>query len=256
MGYFQPLLLLFLCLLFLSLQCSADDSLGNSCNDKTNLTSQTSSNLDRLLTLLVKRAEQSGFYATSYGHGSSQIYGLAQCRGDVSAANCSTCIESAAIQIKQACPTQSDAKIWLDFCFLRYSQDNFLGKVDTSGILYKNVESVSDPSSFKKTLGNVFHRIDKEAVQPLSGGLGKDQKKLSSFDTLYALVQCTEDLPPLYCAQCLAIGIQNFEGFCKDSKGCRVLFGSCYLRYELYPFFFPVDPKSMPHIPLNSRKYP
>ncbi|RVW34336.1 Cysteine-rich repeat secretory protein 55 [Vitis vinifera] len=74
--------------------------------------------------------------------------------------------------------------------------------------------------------------------EPQNAGLGKGQTKLTPFVTLYALVQCTRDLSPLSCAQCLAIAVGNFSDFCYNMKGCRVLYSSCYARYELYPVSF------------------
>ncbi|KAG8387239.1 hypothetical protein BUALT_Bualt02G0000800 [Buddleja alternifolia] len=86
-------------------------------------------------------------------------------------------------------------------------------------------------------------RISSEAVKPPNKGLGKEKSKISSFLTLYTLVQCTRDLSELNCAQCLAIAIGNFPDVCPNRRGCRVLYSSCYVRYELYPFFFPLDPQ-------------
>ncbi|XVE72680.1 hypothetical protein DITRI_Ditri11bG0058200 [Diplodiscus trichospermus] len=80
-----------------------------------------------------------------------------------------------------------------------------------------------------------------EALMPMNEGLGKRKTKLSPFLTLYALVQCTRDLSQIDCAQCLAIAVGNFPNFCYNRKGCRVLYSSCYVRYELYPFFFALD---------------
>ena len=106
------------------------------------------------------------------------------------------------------------------------------------------MENVTDPENFNKELGTLMDQIRAQAAETKNKGLGKGETKLSSFVTLYALVQCTRDLSQIDCAQCLAIAVGNFETFCKDRKGCRVLYSSCYVRYELYPFFFPLDSKS------------
>ncbi|OMP10440.1 hypothetical protein COLO4_04503 [Corchorus olitorius] len=237
--------MLYILLLSLYLSsCTADDPLGNFCNENTNInsTSQVSLNIDRLLAEVVSKTSLTGYIAISSGKAPDKVYGLAQCRGDVSSKDCSTCIQDAAKQIRQSCPNQADARIWYDYCFLRYSTQNFIGEVDTSnGILYGNVANVTDPKSFKKQLGALMDNIRSEAVMPNTQGLGKAKTKLSPFVTLYALVQCTRDLSKINCAQCLAIAVENFENFCDSRKGCRVLYSSCYVRYELYPFFFPLD---------------
>ncbi|KAK9281111.1 hypothetical protein L1049_004004 [Liquidambar formosana] len=237
-------LLYYLLLLHLLYTSTAEDPLGDYCNQDTTISgsSQISANIDRLLAELVPKAAQNGFIATSYGKDQNRVYGLAQCRGDVSSKDCSSCIQDAAKQIRQRCPNQADARIWYDYCFLRYNTENFIGEVDTSvGIFYYNVDNVTDPESFKKELGNLMDKIKSQAVVSTNEGLGKGETKISPFVTLYALVQCTRDLPPLSCAQCLAVAVGNFQTICDSRKGCRVLYSSCYVRYELYPFFFPLD---------------
>jgi|UniRef100_A0A2N9IFY6 hypothetical protein len=240
---YKIFLLLALCI------CNAEsaDPLGQFCNSDTIISSgsQISANIESLLADLVSKTTSNGFIATSYGKKQDQVFGLAQCRGDVSSRDCSSCIQDAAKQIQQRCPNQADARIWYDYCFLRYNNNSFTGEIDTSfGILYGNVDKVTDPENFKKELGTLMDQIRKQASETKNEGLGKGETKLSSFVTLYALVQCTRDLSQIDCAQCLAIAVGNFEGFCKDRKGCRVLYSSCYVRYELYPFFFPLDSKN------------
>ena len=105
------------------------------------------------------------------------------------------------------------------------------------------MENVTDPDTFNKELGTLIGQISAQAVETKNGGLGEGKTKLSTFVTLYALVQCTRDLSLVDCAQC-GHCCGNFEKFCKDRKGCRVLYSSSYVRYELYPFFFPLDSTS------------
>ncbi|XP_010241766.1 PREDICTED: cysteine-rich repeat secretory protein 55-like [Nelumbo nucifera] len=240
MALFNYLLLFFL---FLVCNCTAEH-LGEFCNKDKNISSDSpkSANIDHLLADLVSKTSSNGFTATSYGVGEDRVYGLAQCRGDVSKKDCSSCIQDAAKQIRQLCPNQADARIWFDYCFLRYDIQNFIGEVDTAfGIFYWNVENVTDPETFDKDLGALMDQVREQALVPKNGGLGKGKTKLTPFVTLYALVQCTRDLSQLPCAQCLAIAVGNFPVFCEHRKGCRVLYSSCYVRYELYPFFFPQD---------------
>ncbi|MED6188882.1 hypothetical protein PIB30_090204 [Stylosanthes scabra] len=234
--------LLFLCISFSDAE--SQDPLGEFCNKDTNISieGKVSSNINNLLSELVTKTPSTGFLATTFGKEQDKVYGLAQCRGDVSTQDCSICIQDAAKQIRQQCPNQADARIWYDYCFLRYNNKTFAGQVDTSlGIFYFNVENVTDSETFNNKLGSLMDQIRAEAVVPKDEGLGKEKTKLSPFVTLYALVQCTRDLSEISCAQCLAISVSNFPTFCNNRKGCRVLYSSCYVRYELYPFFFPLD---------------
>lgn len=240
-SFHNLLLVLILCI------CTAESAelWSQFCNDNSKINStKLSANIDNLLAELVPGTIQNGFITSSFGQANDQVFGLAQCRGDVSSKDCSTCIQDASEQIRKLCPNQADARIWYDYCFLRYDTEKFFGHVDTSiGIFFYNVENVTDPDSFNKQLGTLSDKISSDAVNPGNKGLGRGKKQLSSFLTLYALVQCTRDLSQLSCAQCLAIAIGNFPTFCNNKKGCRVLYSSCIVRYELYPFFFPLDPE-------------
>lgn len=231
----------FFFLLPLSSNCT--DPLGNFCNNNNNITnSQTSANINKVLAELLANASVSGFATASYGSKNDQVFGLAQCRGDVSAEDCKSCLADAAERLPKLCTKQADARIWFDYCFLRYDTQDFLGELDTGfGIFYWNVENVTEPERFDAELGKLMDGVRKQAVASGSRGLGKGESKFSNFVTIYGLVQCTEDLSRLSCAQCLAIAEANFPKFCLHRKGCRVLYSSCYVRYELYPFFFPLD---------------
>ncbi|KAG8642011.1 cysteine-rich repeat secretory protein 55 [Manihot esculenta] len=239
----MTLLLFRALLLILFLYTSnAADPLGDLCNKGTKISSKISKNIDHLLSELVAGAPSPGYIATSTGNGQDKVYGLAQCRGDVSSDDCSGCLQDAAKEIRQRCPDQVDARIWYDYCFLRYNGENFIGKLDTSyAIFYFNVENVTDPEDFNKKLGSLIDKIRSQAVVPKNKGLGKGEISLSPFVTVYGLVQCTRDLAVIDCAQCLAIAVGNFPNFCNNRKGCRALYSNCYVRYELYPFFFPLD---------------
>ncbi|KAK7858223.1 cysteine-rich repeat secretory protein 55 [Quercus suber] len=104
---------------------------------------------------------------TSYGKNQDQVFGLGQCRGDVSSKDCSSCIQDAAKQIRQCCPNQADARIWYEHCFLRYNNKSFIGEIDTS-------------------FGTLMDQIRAQAVETNNEGLGKGETKLSSFLTLHA----------------------------------------------------------------------
>ncbi|GAB4841486.1 hypothetical protein Ancab_022202 [Ancistrocladus abbreviatus] len=231
--------LLLLSMLFFS-YCSAD-LIGQYCTGKyTTDKSETSKNIYKLLTTVAQNIDTNPFIATTIG------------KGYASSTDCSSCIHNATKQIRQLCDDRLDARVWYEYCFLRYSNEDFFGKVDTSwSVLLRNVESVTNPKSFNKALGKLFDKVDTEAVKPGSPGYAEGETKLPPFITLYAFAQCTRDLSKLDCAQCLATAIGNFQGFCIDSKGCQVFYSTCYVRYEEYPFF---SPSASQKVQVQSRK--
>ncbi|RZC63289.1 hypothetical protein C5167_025046 [Papaver somniferum] len=225
---------------------NAEDPWWSFCNDNKKINStRISSNIDHILPNLVSHTSVQGYTFLSSGSGNDRVYGLAQCRGDVlNTKECSKCIEKASIQIQKTCPNQADARILYEFCFLRYDTQKFVGELDTSGgLIYFNVENVTEDSAvFEKILGDLTDKATREALDRRNPiGFGKGQIKLSPFETLYTLVQCTRDLSKLACSQCLATAVGNYAGYCKDKKGCRAIYSSCFIRYELYPIFYPVS---------------
>ncbi|KAI5679904.1 hypothetical protein M9H77_01131 [Catharanthus roseus] len=235
-------------LLFLALICTSNAQSADPTSDFCNITSKinsprVSANIDNLLAELVSTINtQDGFTIVSKGENEDQVYGLAQCRGDIISKDCLTCIQDASKEIRKRCPDQSDARIWYDYCFLRYDNKKFFGQSYTSfGIILYNLRNVTEPDVFNKELGTSIDKIRSEALNKKAFATGKS--KISNFINLYALVQCTRDLSQLSCAQCLAAAIANFPRVCKDKEGCQVLYSSCYVRYEIYPFFFPLDPQ-------------
>ncbi|ERM95831.1 hypothetical protein AMTR_s00060p00079250 [Amborella trichopoda] len=224
---------------------SRSDSLGEFCNFKKKISDKpTMINIGLVLSKLETKAPSNRFATASDGQGKERVYGLLQCRGDISPKDCSSCTSDAAKHVRHLCPDEADARIWFDSCFLRYNTDDFIGELDTRyGIFYWNVENVTEPERFAKELGDLMNNVKAKAVQPGNKGFGSGKIKFTQFVTIYGLVQCTQDLPKLQCAQCLSTAISNFGGggYCDGKKGCRVLYSSCFVRFEIYPFFLPLS---------------
>jgi hypothetical protein len=121
---------------------------------------------------------------------------------------------------------------------MRYDTVNFVGKSDTVfvTILY-NTQNATDPDAFDKAVSKLVKKANSDAVSAGSGSLGREKAKFKKNITIYALAQCTRDLQPLDCAQCLSSTLQYFPIYCSHRQGCRVLYTSCMVRYEIYPFY-------------------
>ncbi|KAJ4779275.1 cysteine-rich repeat secretory-like protein [Rhynchospora pubera] len=238
-----PLLQIFILSLLVSLSYCADP-ITKSCN-QSYTGSGIETNINHVLSDLVTKGSVGGFAVSSYGKGNSTIYGLAQCRGDVSSGDCSSCLADAAKALPVVCPKQTDARVWYDYCFMRYDTDYFIGQADTSSpvILY-NVNNATDPDAFDKAVSKLMNKVNSEAVSAGNGLLGREKTKFTQYITIYALAQCTRDLQPLQCAQCLSSTLQYFPVYCSHRQGCRVLYTSCMVQYEIYPFYFPLDSKA------------
>ncbi|CAI9107308.1 OLC1v1006634C1 [Oldenlandia corymbosa var. corymbosa] len=242
MASFRLVFLLFLCCCFTAVFA---DVITSYCNENSTIKSpQMSANIDNLLAGLATNTAQNGFAIASYGSGSDAVYGLGQCRQDVSRSDCSTCINDAASSIKTQCGfdpviNSTDQRRWYDNCFLRYLDQNFFGKVDTSVVsnLY-NSDHPQSPSLFKKQVTSLISNLTSQAVVPGNKGFAKGTLGVSSSVTLYGLVQCTQDLSLSSCTSCLKTGVANLSNLCNNLKsvGCRLQYSSCILRYEIAPF--------------------
>jgi hypothetical protein len=125
---------------------------------------------------------------------------------------------------------------------VRYDDTDFVGQTDTgAGLILVNVQAEDDPKAFEKAVGKVMGKAAAQASSSGSGGLGRAKDKYTPFVNIYGLAQCTRDLTPLACAQCVSTALSRFGDYCGAQQGCRILYSSCLVRYEIYPFYFPLD---------------
>ena len=165
---------------------------------------------------------------------------LYMCRGDVTLDVCNQCVVEATKKLTSDCKFSKEAIVWYDECMLRYSNTSFFSKVDTRprlGLL--NTGNIANPASFMRLLFNTMNKTADVAAKP---GLGKkkyatNEAFISGFQTLYVLAQCTPDLSPQDCRRCLSGVIGDLNWCCDGKQGGRVLYPSCNVRYELYPFY-------------------
>ena len=255
----------------------AADSIGSYCSGSRYAGSNKAvTSINSVLADLVATASTGGGYATSTaGKGNNIIYGLAQCRGDVSASDCAACLADAAKQLPSTCSYSSDARIWYvyilhacgciyvymytcvqllskltyihayacryDYCFMRYENADFFGQADTgAGVILVNVQAMDNPKAFEKAVGKVIGKATAQASAAGSAGLGRDKDQYTPFVSIYGLAQCTRDLAPLTCAQCLSTAVSRFGDYCGAQQGCQINYSSCRVRYEIYPFYFPL----------------
>lgn len=110
---------------------------------------------------------------------------------------------------------------------------------------YKIEIPMGDPGllqsrGFYAGLRSVFNELPKEAAVSLSGfnKYAVKQENASVSVTLYGLAQCTPDLSAGDCRRCVEDAVEELpKACCGGSIGETVLFPSCFVRYETYPFY-------------------
>ncbi|KAK4258915.1 hypothetical protein QN277_005310 [Acacia crassicarpa] len=215
----------------------------NNCSSVKTFTANSAfqSDLTTLLSSLASyRTANTDFYNTTVAGQGETAYGLFMCRGDVTLEICHQCVVEATQRLTSDCQFSKEAVIWYDECMLRYSNTSFFSTVDTRprvGLL--NTGNIANPGSFMRLLFKTMNETADVAAKP-----ALDQKKyatkeafISGFQTLYCLAQCTPDLSPSDCRRCLSGVIGDLNWCCDGKQGGRVLYPSCNVRYELYPFY-------------------
>ncbi|GLJ19720.1 hypothetical protein SUGI_0357230 [Cryptomeria japonica] len=147
------------------------------------------------------------------------------CIGDISTVKCSNCVVEANSSIQQRCANDICGEIWLDDCFLRYHNSNFISTVDTNGHILSNWNIINE-EAFKSTTTSLLS----------NKGFATGSTNYSASRMLYGLVQRWRDLSMQDCRTCLDRARNNVTTCSSSKKGVQVLLGSCKLRYETYPF--------------------
>lgn len=205
-----------------------------------NSTSTFKSNLNQLLSTLSSnsnRNDTAGFYNATVG----TAYGLFLCRRDVSARICEECVANATSEALLRCPDNQQAVVWYDHCTLRYSNQPFYSEAATSpsmiGWSERNLTRyVEEPAELNDVLVTTLDNLVPKAANATDKFATKEANftaDLISF-TVYSLGQCTQDLSAADCNACLRKGAAQLV---LGKQGGRVLYPSCNVRYEMYPFY-------------------
>nr|POE95221.1 cysteine-rich receptor-like protein kinase 25 [Quercus suber] len=200
------------------------------------------SNLNSLLSSLSSNATQNlEFYNTTSGQNTpNPVYGLFLCRGDVTPQLCQECVAAAVKEVTKKCSREKVAVIWYDECMLRYSNRSFFSTVDEKPWFHLlNTQNITEQDKFNKLLAKSMNETAAQASNAPIGAkkYGTKEVNISAFQTLYNLVQCTADLSRNDCSTCLQAAIKLLPWCCSGKQGGRVIFPSCSVRYELYPFY-------------------
>ncbi|KAF9608750.1 hypothetical protein IFM89_010882 [Coptis chinensis] len=210
------------------------------CNTAFNYTPNTpfATNLNLTLGSLAANVSLNGFYYTTEGTTADRVYGLLQCRGDISPQDCQICGNASTSAILRSCQFQKEAVIYYDNCWLRYAHYMFfsIASTDQSLFIMWNTNAVLNPSLFKQKVDLLMNNISSTAATN-SLRFSTGVTDFMSAVSIYGLVQCTRDLSGTSCGSCLQRMINFNPRQCEGKQGCRVLSTSCNMRFEVRPFF-------------------
>lgn len=195
--------------------------------------SEYESNVNMVLQSLVKTAAHNGGLAT-YTYGG--VYGLLQCRPDVSHHDCQSCSAAASQLAYQDCPNAIGARVQLELCFIRYENYTFASDLDTKvSYALENVKSSHDIQAFNYTLANLVETLAGEA--PLNvNRFATGAWVVNSSVTVYGREMCLRTLTAPDCGVCLREAIRAMDECCSSQIGAQLYLGSCSVHFEIYPF--------------------
>ncbi|KHN31563.1 Cysteine-rich receptor-like protein kinase 8 [Glycine soja] len=221
-------------------QISEDPTyLNHSCPTNVTAYSTFQIYLSNLLSYLASNATNGKKY---YKDNVETVYGLFMCRGDLPSQLCQQCVLNATHRISSVCNSLQEGIIWYSHCMLRYSNRNFFSEVEESpnfdmlNLTSSSTSIIPGQDYFTFTLSDTIVKLAKDAGDATDKYVTKSLK-LTDSQTLYTLVQCTQDLSSKGCQNCLKDINEKIPWFRLGSVGGRVLYPSCNLRFELFPFY-------------------
>ncbi|KAH7536634.1 hypothetical protein FEM48_Zijuj03G0005400 [Ziziphus jujuba var. spinosa] len=220
------------------------------CSNTTifNPNSPYKSNLDIVLSNLSSNAaqERDFIYLDADAGGvngtSNYVYGNYLCRGDVNSTICHGCVLASIEFARRNCSVEKEMIVWYDECMLRYSNQSFRSTMSVYPYFYIwNVENATEMDKFKQEVEKTMNEFASKAANGAKKFMSQEAN-ISGFDTIYSLVQCTQDLSSQDCTTCLWIAISRLPSSLDGKRGARVYLPSCNITYELYPFYYVAEP--------------
>ncbi|XP_074267430.1 cysteine-rich receptor-like protein kinase 10 [Silene latifolia] len=219
-------------------QIDAQTYVLSGCEEKFNYTkgSVFEKNLKLLLTGLDSESSNVNFYNSTIGDTSNKVYGLFQCRNDLSLDDCSTCVKDATKLIAEKCLLSVEGIAWYYECMLRYANRNIFGWYETfPGIHYSAIVNVSNYAEFAPILENTINDLIKNASSSYPH-YASNTAAWTSSTKLYSFAQCTPDIDRTGCKYCLGSALAQLTLCCSKRVWAMVFLPSCQLRYDMTPF--------------------
>ncbi|XP_050208351.1 plasmodesmata-located protein 1 [Mercurialis annua] len=191
--------------------------------DPTGIYSQ---NLKNLLQSLVSQSSQKNFASTTSGDGQNAIMGLYQCRGDLSTAQCYTCVTKILDMMKKLCGEVIALRVQLSGCYLKYEIVGFKQESGTE-LLFKVCGST-------RASGAGFDELRDSGLAAMVSGV-KNGFYTGDYQRVFVLGQCESDLSSGDCGSCLKSGVESVKDECGESISGQVYLQKCFLSYSYYP---------------------
>ncbi|KAH0448218.1 hypothetical protein IEQ34_022018 [Dendrobium chrysotoxum] len=179
----------------------------------------------------------SGFATSSSGNPLT-VYGLGQCFSYLSRINCQLCYSQSRVKLPHCLPSTS-GRIYLDGCFLEYSDRNISGNSVDDADAY----SCSN-TTVERNTRTAFTKLTADLMENLTAEAGGNASyyQVGSVQVepgvkAYGMAQCWRSLNSTGCRDCLDKGRKNIVGKCLPADDGKAMNAGCFLRYSTEPFY-------------------
>jgi len=185
--------------------------------------SQYASGVDSVLTSVANSAPYAP-YDNFTAPSDSSVVGLYQCRSDLPASVCSGCVRSSISRLSSLCAWAVGGAVQLRACFVRYGNDSFLGKQDTT-VLFKKCGGTPGDASGVAMRDSALGALV-AAAAPAGGGY-----RAGGSGAVQAMSQCVGDLGAKSCSDCVSAAAAQLKVGCGYATAGEVYLGKCYARF-------------------------
>lgn len=181
--------------------------------------------LATLTAALVQQSTKSRFSKSSSG----QFQGRFQCRGDLSAGDCSACVARLPSAASSLCgPSVAAARVQLVGCYIAYEVSGF-AQISGLDLLFKTCGSSS-------AAGAGFEERRGTALSVLENGITSGNGFYAgSYQGVYVVGQCEGELGGSDCGECVKTAVQRSEVECGGAISGQVYLHKCFISYSYYP---------------------
>lgn len=184
------------------------------------------SNVNSLLASLVNSAAISKFNNFKVSLPGSLpcdvVYGLFQCRGDLSPSGCRDCVSHSVSRLGNLCPGVTGGVLQLDGCLVKYDNVSFVG-VEDKAVVFKKC---GPTNGYDPDLLN--HR---DAVLGYLTGVGQ-YFRAGGSGKVQGAAQCVQDLSVSECQDCLGEATESLKTECSSASWGDMFLSKCYVRYS------------------------
>ncbi|CAN6164390.1 unnamed protein product [Urochloa humidicola] len=190
--------------------------------------SQYAADVDTALSSLVNSAGYTSYANYTSPSASTGLAAVYQCRSDLPAAVCGGCVRNAASKLSSLCNAAAGAAVQLRACFVRYGNDSFLGKQDTT-VLFKKCGGESAGDTGVVAMRDAALGALVAAAAPGAGGDGSYRAGAAGY--VQAMSQCVGDLGAKACTDCVSAASSQLKAGCGYASAGEVYLGKCYARF-------------------------